>query len=590
MPAVKPLPWATLTIPAARSVNNAATPAEARQLSVAGARTIVRLTYGQDRIGGDILNVLPKAGDPTRLLVQLLWGFAGSAVDDVRLNGLPLSVAATVTTYLGTQTSTDAALVAAFAAQTITYTDTLAGFAYSVIDIPQSVIGSELQFTCLYSGVKMYDPRKDTTAGGSGAHRLADVTTYEYSDNPALALGNFLHNTLYGAAETVDWASVSTTANANDVTVGSPAEKRRLIGVTFTSASSVSDTAEALRAYAGCFLLPSPSGAKLLPDADDAFVATYAHADGSIVSIAPLQLRDLGNSPTSVEIIYTDTTVTPWRDNSAFADLPGAGTTLPFRQSQVRMPGVKRYSQARREAIERLNKLTLQDLSTTIEVLDIGIRHQRGDVIRLSHPIGVTNKLFRVTDIEAPQPGRWLLTLIEHDPACYSSVVETVPTYANSGALISAAGVVQISPGSVTEFFEDFQAGSVSSYESTAAAPVTINSVAIGPFADNTTIEMVFHGTADVLWDPDLTGPYSAMSFDIGFSGGSRSVFLYQSDNQGVYKGTLHATYNLALLAGQTATCNVRALDSARFPTAGAGGNGFHDWTNRRLAVRVFKG
>ena len=37
-------------------------------------------------------------------------------------------------------------------------------------------------------GVKLYDPRKDSTyPGGSGAHRINDETTWEWSDNPYLA-------------------------------------------------------------------------------------------------------------------------------------------------------------------------------------------------------------------------------------------------------------------------------------------------------------------------------------------------------------------------------------------------------------------
>ena len=427
---VRALPWATLTIPAAKRLNGVASDADKRQISVAGANSVVPLTYGQDRIGALVLNVgAPAPGNTTTLLIQVLWGFAGSALASVQLNGKALPGTATITTYLGTQTSADSTVVAAFAAYGITYTDTLEGYAYSVISVPQSEISTEIQVTGLFSGRKLYDPRKDSTAGGSGSHRLATPSTWEYSDCPALALGDFLRSPVYGASETVDWATVATTATANDALIGSPSEKRRTVGVTFASVSGVTDIAEALRAYAGCFLLPSSSGIKLVPDQDDSHVATYAHADGTIASIAPLTLRDLGNSPTVVEVIYTDTTETPWRDASAYAELSGVGTTRPYRLSQVRMPGVKRYSQARREAIERLNKLTLQDVSTQIEVFDIGVRHEVADIILVTHPIGLSLNKFRITEIQNPAAGRWLLSLIEHDAASYSDSVTTAPTY-----------------------------------------------------------------------------------------------------------------------------------------------------------------
>jgi hypothetical protein len=41
-------------------------------------------------------------------------------------------------------------------------------------------------------GAKLYDRRKDTTAGGSGSHRLDDPATWEWSDNPMVALDHFL--------------------------------------------------------------------------------------------------------------------------------------------------------------------------------------------------------------------------------------------------------------------------------------------------------------------------------------------------------------------------------------------------------------
>ena len=42
------------------------------------------------------------------------------------------------------------------------------------------------------SGAKFYDRRKDTTAGGSGAHRLTDPSTWEVSTNPAVVLDHYL--------------------------------------------------------------------------------------------------------------------------------------------------------------------------------------------------------------------------------------------------------------------------------------------------------------------------------------------------------------------------------------------------------------
>ncbi|MAB00098.1 MAG: hypothetical protein CMN87_12070 [Stappia sp.] len=49
--------------------------------------------------------------------------------------------------------------------------------------------GSSLKFR--FKGLRLYDARLDTTAGGSGSHRLDDWTTWEWSDNPAVACHHY---------------------------------------------------------------------------------------------------------------------------------------------------------------------------------------------------------------------------------------------------------------------------------------------------------------------------------------------------------------------------------------------------------------
>lgn len=431
------LAWTNLTIPPAATLNSGASTAEARQLAAAGSMSVVPLVYGEDRIGGLILNVLASAAGPATIVVQCLWAFASTAVSAVNLNGAALPAGSTETHYLGAQTAADPDVVAAFAAQGITYTDTLAGYAYSVFKVPGASIGGELQFTATIQGRALYDPRLDSTNGGTGSHRLATPSTWQYSDNPSLATADLLKSTVYGPGETLLWSSVATAANANDQIVGG--QPRRIIGLAFIEPAPTYDVSEVLRAYAG--LLPfgrtNDGAIKFLPDVDAAPVATYTHAAGDIISISPLSVRDLGNSPTVVEVIYTDKSKVPWQDASAYAELPGAGTTKPYRLSQVRLPGIKRYSQANREAIERLNKLNLQDLSVTVEVSDTGIKHDRGDIVTVAHPIGISAKRFRIADIAMSSYGRWRLSLNEHDPASYSDSVATSANYNNSGAYIS---------------------------------------------------------------------------------------------------------------------------------------------------------
>ncbi len=71
-------------------------------------------------------------------------------------------------------------------------------------------------------GRKVYDPRLDSTNGGTGSHRLADRSTWAYSTNPALNAHDYLR-TIVGAPDTrIDWPTVIAAANDCDVTVSVP--------------------------------------------------------------------------------------------------------------------------------------------------------------------------------------------------------------------------------------------------------------------------------------------------------------------------------------------------------------------------------
>ncbi len=463
--AVRTLATGGLTIPPASAINAVAS---ARGLAAAGARSLVPVTYGVDRQPALILNVLPKAGDANTLLVQCLWGHALHQVDQLQLNDQALPAGAAVTSYTGSQTTADAVLVAAFAAQGITYTDTLAGYAYSVLAMPTRSFDGQLNVSARLYGRRVYDPRKDSTAGGSGSHRLADSTTWAWSDCPALCLADWCANPVYGAGEPVQWASVPSAADANDSPVGPGAgQKRRLLGLSLArDGVGIPATAEALRAYAGCWLVPTADGLRLLPDADAAPVASYSHALGQIARLDALQLRDLGNVPTAVEVRYTDTSQTPWRDASATASVPGAGSTKPWRLSTVQLPGVQRHSQAMREAVERLNKLSLGDLSTTLEVFDAGIAHDIGDIITITHPVGLSAKPMRVTDVDSPGAGRWRLAVAEHDAESYSNAVVTSPSQPDTNRT-AAGGPVS----TVTDFAGAVSKGRITWVWAPAADP-----------------------------------------------------------------------------------------------------------------------
>jgi hypothetical protein len=92
----------------------------------------------------------------------------------------------------------------------------------------------------LCEGHRVYDPRLDDTNGGTGPHRLNDESTWEFSENPALCLADFLRWENVGYSEVderIDWPLVIAAADICDVQVTVPTppalQKRYTCNFTF---------------------------------------------------------------------------------------------------------------------------------------------------------------------------------------------------------------------------------------------------------------------------------------------------------------------------------------------------------------------
>lgn len=75
-----------------------------------------------------------------------------------------------------------------------TANDRLRGLCYVSLTLkhnPEVFAAGIPDFLWVIRGAKLYDLRKDTTAGGSGPHRWGDPTTWEWSENPAIAEYNY---------------------------------------------------------------------------------------------------------------------------------------------------------------------------------------------------------------------------------------------------------------------------------------------------------------------------------------------------------------------------------------------------------------
>ncbi len=386
-----PVNWSQPTpVTPAPIINDGATPAEDRQLTLAAEHAPIRTVYGKDRIGAQIANV---AALGAYWVIQAIWCEGEiDSIDDLRINDAEELPAGTVVThYNGTSgQGVDATLAAAISG----YADTLPGIAYTVLKIPVAGLDSFPQVA-------------------------ATITGLIPSGNPALILRDFV---IRAAGMGVNEASFTAVAAACDELVSGV--KRRVLGITLDNVQDVGQWIDVLRTYASCWLVLDDDGlVRAVADRPASPVAfALAHDDGQVGQIS-FKKRGMRNVPTCVRVRYTDTSTIPWRDAWQEAD---SGDT-PRRDSEVALPGIHDAAQAYREAVERLNKLTLCDLSATVEVFDEALKLEVGDVIPVTHPYGLDDKPMRVMGVEGDY-GRYSLALVEYDPAVYSDAVASAPT------------------------------------------------------------------------------------------------------------------------------------------------------------------
>jgi hypothetical protein len=105
------------------------------------------------------------------------------------------------------------------------------------------------QVTLIVEGAAVYDPTKDSTNGGSGAHRLANPATWEFSNNAALCWRDFMRREVGCTAAEIDDASVRAAVPVCDAAVTLRAggtEKAFTVDGTVSTETSWQDNVETL--------------------------------------------------------------------------------------------------------------------------------------------------------------------------------------------------------------------------------------------------------------------------------------------------------------------------------------------------------
>jgi len=416
-----------------KTLKDTSTDAFETQLNVSAIDEPIRVILGRCRVGAHIPRVLASSSS---LVVICLWGRGEcDAVESITMGGSALPSGSSVTHYTGTQVQTvNATLVSAFAGIGVTWTNPLLGFCYSVVTLPPRNSGGVqidlADFHAVVRGLKCYDPR-------DGGQVYATPSTWLYTNCPALLTARVLTDATLGLGMTPTsafWSDVTTVANAN-YTALSGGEKKRVLNLCMENQQPAESWVKTLAQYMGALVVPEGSIFRFIADGTASSIATITEAN-MVEGSFSWQKRDIRKRPNVVYVRFTEPQATgDWIPSIApiGVDVPSVPSGEQLRGQIVEMPGVTSYSQANRESIERRNHLYLEDLEMSFTLFDEGLELQLGDVITVSYGALFTSKLMRIMGINTADVGLWQINCAEYDPASYSTVVATSPTYTDTG-------------------------------------------------------------------------------------------------------------------------------------------------------------
>lgn len=383
------------------------------QVQVGGPGTVIPVVYGRQRVGARVPTVVSYSGS---LYIVCVWSEGPiNAVEQIYVNGDPISAAFEVTSYLGTaEQDVDPWLVAAFAAQGITYSATHALVAYSVIKVrPQNNAGFP-EFEAIVQGRKVA-----TSEGGAPA----------YSTVPAYIIADLIENTTYGLGGSVNWDSVADVASRNNESVGGVARHR--LNVVVDEVAKAEDWLLTLCDYASAVPVKLGGTWYLVPDAPAASEVTLTKAN---IVDRTLRYRRRGgyDAPTVVQCSYTDTSSSPWRNELASVYAPGvlSGDTVRIVQ-RISKPGITSHEEAVRYATQVLNGYQSSDLEVTFDTFDDALAWTPMTVVTLTAGPFVAKK-FRLASVVPKGVKLFSVVAVEYDDARWSDSVVSGPTTADA--------------------------------------------------------------------------------------------------------------------------------------------------------------
>lgn len=366
---------------------NARSPDPVRNaMTFAAAGEFVRLAYGRVRLGAR-LYVSGKISTDT--VIAYIWCLGEcDSIEAFYLDDAAVPGGVTVNHYLGTTSQTVnanlASAIGGFADPMIATTPAghQIGICYTVVRIPVASMATlPRSAQAVIKARKTYDPRTSTTV---------------WSENPALHLADMLSApelgmglTVLGVAEAADRADELLEGVSPRLRT-SLAFERRLEGM---------QQAAVMAEYAECFMPWEGSAIRLVPDKPVTAPVRTITEDDIVAGSYSASVVGLEDAITRVEVKYlaTSGTATPWKTDTAPAELPGVDDgTIAMRPSGVDLPGITRFEEADRRAKSRLKRAQTGGRHAW-RTHDEGVLAQIGDVVELDIPSeGISGRWVRI--------------------------------------------------------------------------------------------------------------------------------------------------------------------------------------------------
>ena len=331
----------------------------------------------------------------------------------------------------------------------------LSGVAYLAFKFTwnQDAFNSLPEIKVVLKGKKIYDPRLDSTKGGSGSHREDTASTWTYSPNSALCLLDYLRNSRYGkglpnTAFETNYDSFKTSANLCETQVtpytsGSNINLFETNIVLDTEQKLIDNVRELLNPMRAIFtytqgkyyLIIENTGSSQLSLNKDNIIGgikifgekkntKYNRVIGSFVNPEKEWQEDTVSFPPA------DDSILPIGDRYATLLAEDNGTNL---EGNFSFQGITNPYQAEElcEIILRRSRNALAvELQCTSEALNLTI----GDLVDLTYTTGgFSSKLFRVYGLSINTDSTVSLKLIEHQDNFYTwSEKAQAPTIADT--------------------------------------------------------------------------------------------------------------------------------------------------------------